>query len=216
MTPPPSDAAAQGDTSVFVSSSRTALSDAASSATAGMALQETARTEAPAAAVGNATVGALRRLLVPVPKNVFFEPLTRRGTERSDRAWLGGAGATICTSRQVDGGVRAGRCIQSPVWVMRGWGRAVGAERWRRTCVPTPPPPLSRRQNLRLYSKHLRTSDTGQVADSYRWSAAQASFSRHIYGVDKRQEPSNDGCRPCDGSAAASTRRAHARRARQA
>eukprot|EP01044_Picomonas_judraskeda_P048303 COSAG03_NODE_27887_length_247_cov_6.871622_1_plen_31_part_01 len=31
--------------------------------------------------------------------------------------------------------------------------------------MPTPPPPLSRRQNLRLYSKHLRTSDTGQVAD---------------------------------------------------
>ena len=128
----------------------------------------------------------------------------------------GGAGATICTSRQVDGGVRAGRCIQSPVWVMRAWGRAVGVERWRRTCVPTPPPPLSRRQNLRLYSKHLRTSDTGQVADRSSRSAAQASFSRHIYGVDKRQEPSNDGCRPCDGSAAASTRRAHAQRARQA
>ena len=70
--------------------------------------------------------------------------------------------------------------------------------------------------NLRLYSNHLRTSDTGQVADNPNRSAAQASFSRHIYGVDKRQEPSNDGCRPCDGSAAASTRRAHAQRARQA
>jgi hypothetical protein len=165
--------------------------------------------------------------LIDTVENHHRRPLTP-SKSRNPAPWLsryagevvprpaGGRWVTICTSRQVDGGVRAGRCIQSPVWVMRARGRAVGVERWRRTCVPTPPPPLSRRQNLRLYSKHLRTSDTGQVADSYSLTAAQASFSRHIYGVEKRQEPSNDGCRPCDGSAAASTRRAHARRARQA
>eukprot|EP01043_Picozoa_sp_COSAG02_P005196 COSAG02_NODE_139_length_34376_cov_233.853663_34_plen_214_part_00 len=35
-------------------------------------------------------------------------------------------------------------------------------------------------------------------------SAAQASFVRCICGVDKRQESSEDACRPCDRSAAAS------------
>jgi len=156
-----------------------------------------------------------RRPLSPRDCRVPAQQLSRYAGEVACPAG-GRRGDNLRTSGQVDGGVRAGRCIQSPVWVMRAWGRAVGVERWRRTCVPTPPPPLSRRQNLRLHSKHLRTSDTGQVADSFSPSAAQASFSRHIYGVEKRQEPSNDGCRPCDGSAAASTRRAHARRARQA
>eukprot|EP01043_Picozoa_sp_COSAG02_P087264 COSAG02_NODE_24568_length_684_cov_0.919658_2_plen_76_part_01 len=35
-------------------------------------------------------------------------------------------------------------------------------------------------------------------------SPAQASFVRCICGVDKRQESSEDACRPCDRSAAAS------------
>ena len=125
-------------------------------------------------------------------------------------------GDNLRTSGQVDSGVRARHCIRRPGWVMWTRGTAGEVERWWHTCAVTSSSPLSRRQNLRLYSKHLRTSDTGQVADNYSRSAAQASFSRHIYGVNKRQEPSNDGCRPCDGSAAASTRRAHAQRARRA
>jgi hypothetical protein len=48
------------------------------------------------------------------------------------------------------------------------------------------------------------SSEISQILERVVWSAAQASFVRCICGVDKRQESSEDACRPCDRSAAAS------------
>ena len=48
------------------------------------------------------------------------------------------------------------------------------------------------------------SSEISQILERINRSPAQASFVRCICGVDKRQESSEDACRPCDRSAAAS------------
>ena len=48
------------------------------------------------------------------------------------------------------------------------------------------------------------SSEISQILERVDMPAAQASFVRCICGVDKRQESSEDACRPCDRSAAAS------------
>ena len=48
------------------------------------------------------------------------------------------------------------------------------------------------------------SSEISQILETFNKSPAQASFVRCICGVDKRQESSEDACRPCDRSAAAS------------
>lgn len=56
------------------------------------------------------------------------------------------------------------------------------------------------------------SSEISQILERVAWSPAQASFVRCICGVDKRQESSEDACRPCDRSAAASASSRHAGR----
>ena len=56
---------------------------------------------------------------------------------------------------------------------------------------------------IRLPQRHT-SSEISQILERVAWSAAQASFVRCVCGVDKRQESSEDACRPCDRSAAAS------------
>ena len=48
--------------------------------------------------------------------------------------------------------------------------------------------------------------EDGDVVETFVWSLLNGSFVGCIYGVDKRQGSSNDACRPCDRSAAASAR----------
>ncbi len=56
------------------------------------------------------------------------------------------------------------------------------------------------------------SSELSQILERVDLPADQASFVRCIYGVDKRQESSEDACRPCDRSAAASASSRHAGR----
>eukprot|EP01043_Picozoa_sp_COSAG02_P016632 COSAG02_NODE_736_length_17865_cov_9.190420_12_plen_90_part_00 len=44
------------------------------------------------------------------------------------------------------------------------------------------------------------SSEISQIVERVDMPAAQASFVRCICGVDKRQESSEDACRPCDRS----------------
>ena len=56
---------------------------------------------------------------------------------------------------------------------------------------------------IRLPQRHT-SSEISQILERGDMPPAQASFVRCICGVDKRQESSEDACRPCDRSAAAS------------
>eukprot|EP01043_Picozoa_sp_COSAG02_P093886 COSAG02_NODE_30372_length_552_cov_0.984547_1_plen_73_part_10 len=50
---------------------------------------------------------------------------------------------------------------------------------------------------IRLPQRHT-SSEISQILERVARSPAQASFARCICGVGKRQESSEDACRPCD------------------
>eukprot|EP01043_Picozoa_sp_COSAG02_P038050 COSAG02_NODE_2903_length_7776_cov_7.476618_5_plen_215_part_01 len=73
-----------------------------------------------------------------------------------------------------------------------------------RFCMQLP----EERTDIHMPQRHPG-SETSHIRERAAWSPAQASFVRCICGVDKRQESSEDACRPCDQSAAASASSRH-------